>query len=122
MPQEAIGFHAQQPLENILKVGFQLLASNIRILTIWGTLLEIIRGIPEERDTPAGEELQWLTRYAVRYRYLGAEIEMDDPVELHGVIARIVLAIEERIKELTGVEELPRYTRPTRRLSDDGAY
>ncbi len=70
-------------------------------------------------DTPAGEELEWLTSYAVEYRYSGAEIRTDDPVELHRVIARTVAAIEERIKELTGVTELPRYTSPTRRLSDD---
>ena len=122
MPPEVIGFHAQQALENILKGWISAIGVEYQNTHDLGTLLEIIRGIPEERDTPAGEELQWLTRYAVRYRYLGAEIEMDDPVELHGVIARIVLAIEERIKELTGVDELPRYTRPTRRLSDGDAY
>lgn len=118
-PQETIGFHAQQTLENILKAWISAIGERYENTHDLEELMEIIRSTPEEWDTPAGEELKWLTRYAVRYRYTGAVVEMDDPVELHRVIARTVLAIEDRIKELTGVAELPRYTRPTRRSSDD---
>ena len=117
--QEAIGFHAQQALENILKGWISAIGGSYENTHDLDTLMGIIRDIPEERDAPASEELGWLTRYAVRYRYTGAVIEMDDPVELHRAIARTVAAIGERIKELTGVEELPGYTRPTRRLSDN---
>ena len=117
--QEAIGFHAQQALENILKGWISAIGGSYENTHDLDTLMGIIRDIPEEWDTSASEELGWLTRYAVRYRYTGAMIEMEDPEELHRAIARTVAAIEERIKELTGVAELPRYTRPTRRLSDD---
>ena len=117
--QEAIGFHAQQALENILKGWISAIGAGYRNTHDLEELLKIIKTRPEEMDTPAGEELEWLTSSAVEYRYSGAEIRMDDPVELHRVIARTVAAIEERIKELTGVSELPRYTRPTRRRDDD---
>ena len=119
--QEAIGFHAQQALENILKGWISAIGESYENTHDLDTLMGIIRDIPDEWDTPASEELGWLTRYAVRYRYTGAVIEMDDPAELHRAIARTVAAIEERIKGLIGVSELPRYTRPTRRLSDEDA-
>ncbi len=119
--QEAIGFHAQQALENILKGWISAVGVSYGNTHDLEELLKIIKTIPEEMDTRAGEELQWLTSYAVEYRYWGAEIEMEAPEELHRAIARVVAAIEERIKELTSVEELPRYTRPTRRLSDGDA-
>ena len=118
-PQEGVGFHAQQALENILKGWISAVGVSYGNTHDLEELLKIIKTIPEEMDTRAGEELQWLTSYAVEYRYWGAEIEMEDPEELHRTIARTVVAIEERIKELTGVSELPRYTRPTRRLSDE---
>ncbi len=117
--QEAIGFHAQQALENILKGWISAIGAGYRNTHDLEELLKIIKTRPEEMDTPAGEELEWLTSYAVEYRYSGAEIRMDDPVEFHRVIVRTVAAIEERIKELTGVSELPRYTRLTRRRDDD---
>ena len=117
VPQEAIGFHAQQALENILKGWISAVGESYENTHDLGILMGFIRSILEERDTPASEELRWLTRYAVRYRYTGAVIEMEDPAELHRAVARTVSAIEDRIKELTGVAELPRYSRPTRRLS-----
>ena len=83
-----------------------------------GSLIGIIRSGSQEYDTPAGEELAWLTEYAVEYRYEGARLIMDDPIELYFGIDRVVSAVEERIKALTGVEELPRYTPPTQRRAD----
>ena len=118
-PQEAIGFHAQQALENILKGWISALGIGYGNTHDLEELLKIVKTIPEEMDTRAGEELKWLTAYAVEYRYWGAEIVLEDPERLHQAIARTVAAIEERIKELTGVDELPRYSRPTWRLSDD---
>ena len=117
--QEAIGFHAQQALENILKGWISALGISYGNTHDLEELLKVIKTIPEEMDTRAGEELKWLTAYAVEYRYWGAEIVLEDPERLHQAIARTVAAIEERIKELTGVDELPRYSRPTWRLSDD---
>lgn len=119
VPQEGVGFHAQQVLENILKGWISAVGISYGNTHNLEELLKIIKTNPEEMDTRAGEELQWLTAYAVEYRYWGAEIEMEDPEGLHRAIARTVATIGERIKELTGVAELPRYTRPTRRLSDD---
>ena len=118
-PQEAVGFHAQQALENILKGWISAFGAEYRNTHELGTLLGIIRNNPEEHDTPAGEELTWLTQYAVEYRYEGARLVMDDPVEVYHAIERVVSAIEERIKALIGVEELPRYTPPTQRHSNE---
>ena len=114
-PQEAIGFHAQQTLENILKGWISAFGAEYGNTHDLGNLIGIIRSDSQEYDTPAGEELAWLTEYAVEYRYEGAILALYDPVELFHVIDRLVSAIEERIKALTGVEELPRYIPPTRR-------
>ena len=112
-PQEGIGFHAQQALENILKGWISAFGGEYGNTHDLGTLMGIIRNNPQENETPAGEELAWLTDYAVEYRYEGAQLIMDDPIELYFGIDRVVSAVEERIKALTGVEELPRYTPPT---------
>ena len=117
-PQEAIGFHAQQTVENILKAWISAVGASYRNTHLLSELLGIIKNIPEEQDTSASEELFWLTEYAVRYRYEGAVLEMDDPIELYERIMFAVEAIEERIKQLTGVNELPRYTPPTQRLPE----
>ena len=114
-PQEAIGFHAQQALENILKGWISAFGAEYGNTHDLGSLIGIIRSDSQEYDTSAGEELAWLTEYAVEYRYEGAQLVMDDPTEVYFAIDRVVSAIEERIKALTCVEELPRYTPPTRR-------
>ena len=123
-PQEAIGFHAQQALENILKGWISAFGAEYGNTHELGKLIGIIRSDSHEYGTPAGEELAWLTEYAVEYRYEGARLVMDDPIELYFALDRVVSAVEERIKALTGVEELPRYTPPTRRrtenVGDDG--
>ena len=117
-PQEAIGFHAQQALENILKAWISAVGAGYTNTHDLETLLGIIKNIPEEQDTPAGEELQWLTDYAVEYRYEGAIVRMDDPIGLYEHIVFVADAVYERIKELTGVDEMPRYAPPTQRLED----
>ena len=117
-PQEAIGFHAQQALENILKGWISAFGAEYGNTHELGKLIGIIRNDFHEYDTPAGEELAWLTEYAVEYRYEGARLIMDDPIELYFALERVTSAVEERIKTLTGVEELPRYTPPTRRRNE----
>ena len=116
--QEAIGFHAQQTLENILKAWISAFGGEYGNTHDLGSLMGIIRSNPDENETHAGEELDWLTEYAVEYRYEGARLIMDDPIELYFGIDRVVSAVEERIKTLTGVEELPRYTPPTQRRTE----
>ena len=118
-PQEGIGFHAQQALENILKGWISAFGGEYGNTHDLGTLMGIIRRDTQEYDTPAGEELAWLTEYAVEYRYEGARLIMDDPIELYFGIDRVVSAVEERIKALTGVEELPRYAPPTRGMANE---
>ena len=118
-PQEGIGFHAQQSLENILKGWISAFGGEYGNTHELGELIGIIRSNPHENETPAGEELAWLTGYAVEYRYEGAQLVMDDPVELYFGIDRVVSAVEERIKALTGVEELPRYTPPSRGMANE---
>ena len=117
-PQEAIGFHAQQALENILKAWISAVGLEYKNTHDLEELLGIIRSAPDELTTPAGVELKWLTDYAVKYRYAGAVIEMNDPQMLFRMIDDAAGAIYERIKALTGVDELPRYTPPTQRLPE----
>ena len=76
-----------------------------------GELIGLVRDVAGERETPAGEELAWLTSYGVACRYEGARVRMDDPADLYQVLESIIGAIKERISELTGVAELPRYER-----------
>ena len=118
-PQEAIGFHAQQAVENILKAWISAAGAEYTNTHDLERLLAIIKSIPDEQDTTAGDELYWLTLYAVRYRYEGAVLEMEDPIELYERIMFTVEAIEERIKALTGVDELPRYTPPGQRQTSE---
>ena len=119
LSQEIIGFIAQQTVENILKAWISAAGAEYRNTHQLSELLGIIKSLPEEQDTSASEELLWLTRYAVRYRYEGAILEMDDPIELYERILFAVEAIEERIKALTGVDQLPRYTPPGQRRDED---
>ncbi|MYE55412.1 MAG: HEPN domain-containing protein [Chloroflexi bacterium] len=118
-PQESIGFHAQQAIENILKAWISAVGLEYRNTHDLEELLGIIRSAPDELTTPAGVELRWLTEYAVKYRYEGAVLEMDDPQVLFRMIDDAVNTIYERIKVLTGVDELPRYTPPGQRRDDE---
>lgn len=118
LSQETVGFLAQQTVENILKAWISAVGAEYRNTHDLSELPGIIKNIPEEQDTSASEELLWLTCYAVRYRYEGAILEMDDPIELYERILFAVEAIEERIKTLTGVDELPRYMPPGQRRPD----
>ena len=103
--QEPIGFHAQQALENILKGWISALDDDYGNTHDLGDLMAIVRSHPEEEDTPAGEQLMWLTEYAVKYRYEGAVVEMDDRWELQSIVSDTVGAIMERINALAGNEE-----------------
>ena len=99
--QEAIGFHAQQAIENALKGWISALDDDYRNTHELGKLVAIIRRHPQEEDTPAGEQLTWLTSYAVEYRYEGAQVQMDDRFELLAGTTETVQAIINRIRTLT---------------------
>ena len=99
--QETIGFHAQQALENALKGWISALDGTYRNTHDIGNLAAIVREFPDESDTPAGEQLDWLTKYAVEYRYEGARIAIVDRFELLSVVNDTVMAILDRIRELS---------------------
>ena len=103
--QEAIGFHAQQALENALKGWISALDADYRNTHDLADLMAIVRQHPAESDTSAGERLAWLTEYAVRYRYAGAEVVMDDRFALLAAATETVAAILARIRVLTATEE-----------------
>ena len=103
--QEPIGFHAQQAVENALKGWISALNGEYGNTHDLSDLAATIRRHPEEEDSDAGERLFWLTQYAVKYRYEGAAVEMNDRRELLRIVSETVLAIIERIGELTGIEE-----------------
>ena len=99
--QEAIGFHAQQAIENALKGWISALDADYRNTHDLGKLIAIVRRHPQEEDTSAGEQLTWLTSYAVEYRYEGARVEMDDRFALLDGTTETVQAIIARIQTLT---------------------
>lgn len=108
-PQEDIGFHAQQAIENALKAWISSLDDEYRNIHDLADLAAVIRRHPTELDTPAYEALFWLTSYAVEYRYGGARVKLEDR---HGLLERVnALAdgIADRILQLTGSEP-PRWT------------
>ena len=103
--QEAIGFHAQQALENALKGWISALDADYHNTHDLMKLTAIVRQHPAEGDTSAGERLAWLTEYAVRYRYEGAEVVMDDRFALLAAATETVEAILARIRALTAGKE-----------------
>ena len=103
--QEIIGFIAQQALENVLKGWISALDDEYGNTHDLSELMATIRMRPSEDESDAGERLRWLTNYAVKYRYWGVEVHMDDRNELLRIVSETTLAIIKRIGELTGIEE-----------------
>ena len=103
--QEIIGFLAQQTLENALKGWISALDDEYGNTHNLSNLMAIIRMHPPEDESDAGERLRWLTNYAVKYRYWGVEVHMDDRRELLRIVSETVSAIIERIRTLTRAEE-----------------
>ena len=120
--QELIGFTAQQALENALKGWISALDAEYRNTHDLTRLAEIVRQHPAENDTSAGERLAWLTEYAVRYRYAGAEVVMDDRFALLAAVRETVEAIIARIRVLTATEgegSVPEADRPDSSVQPD---
>ena len=99
--QEAIGFHAQQALENALKGWISALDADYRNTHDLTKLIAIVRQHPAESTTSAGERLAWL----MRYRYAGAEVVMDDRFELLAAVGETVAAVLARLRALVAPEE-----------------
>ena len=108
-PQEIVGFLTQQSVENALKGWISALGGEYDRTHNLEGLIGKVRQYTSEENTLAGENLNWLTRYAVEYRYGGAVIEIADRRELLDVVADLVDAIAGRIKALTGSAP-PRWT------------
>ena len=126
--QEGMGFEAQQTVENALKSWLSCLnqaaiyTHNLRDL--WNELdklgeldKEETRNIQEAgqrlfdyieySDPSYPEEIKdWLTNYAVIYRYDGTEhqITQDERVILHEAISRLVEAILRHVHRLSGTD------------------
>ena len=98
--QKAIGFHAQQALENALKGWISALDTDYGNTHDLATLAAIVRQHPNEDPTPAGEKLAWLSQYAVRYRYADAHVVIDDRDALLSAVTETVEAIIARIRAL----------------------
>ncbi len=98
--QAAIGFHAQQAMENALKGWISALDDDYRNTHDLAKLAAIVRQHPAESHTPAGEKLAWLSRYAVRYRYADAQVVIDDRDALLSAVTETVEDIIVRIRGL----------------------
>lgn len=98
--QEAIGFHAQQALENALKGWISAIDADYGNTHDLAKLAAIVRQHPSENHTPAGETLAWLTGYAVRYRYSDAQVAIEDRDALLSEVTGNVEAIIARIRAL----------------------
>ena len=71
MPQESIGFHAQQALENILKAWISAIGSEYKNTHDINELLAVIRRSPDEQHIAGSDDMHWLTVYAVKVPIYG---------------------------------------------------
>ena len=124
--QEMYGFHAQQAVENAIKAWLSAANLNYRSVHDLREVADQILRDPTQANTLAaaqlrslidytsfqnpdrpGEQDNWLTRYAVSYRYSGASFRMDD-IDKDRFIREINLAVGtfiNRAYELTGTNE-----------------
>lgn len=106
-PQESMGFHAQQAVENALKGWISALGDRYRNQHAIEALSTIIRRHPTEDHVQAGESLVWLTDYAVKFRYEGAPEEMEDPVSVLEEVSELCRSVRNRVVTLTGRQDVP---------------
>ena len=92
-------------MENALKGWISALDAEYGNTHDLANLAAIVRRHPGENDTSAGERLAWLTEYAVKYRYQGAEAVMEDRSGLLAEVTETVEAILVRIRSLPATEE-----------------
>ena len=124
--QEIFGFHAQQAVENAIKAWLSAAGLEYRAVHDLQEVADQILADPTEAGTLAAAQLRlligytsfpnaghaggpdnWLTLYAVSYRYSGTAFRMDD-VDRDRFRAEINLAVRtftNRAYELTGTNE-----------------
>jgi len=124
--QEMYGFHAQQAIENAIIAWLSAADLDYRRVHNLAEPAEILLNDPSESNTlaaaqlrllmdytsyekedPPGEVANWLSLYAVVYRYSGARFRMDD-LERNRFQREITLAVRtfiNRAYELTGTGE-----------------
>ena len=124
--QEIYGFHAQQAVENALKAWLSAADLNYRRVHDLEETAQTLLDDPDESRTLAAEQLRllldytrfaepdhpgeydnWLTRYAVHYRYGGTTFRMTD-LDRERFSAAINLAVHtfaNRAGELTGTDD-----------------
>ena len=111
--QEALGFHAQQALENALKGWISALDAEYQNTHALNDLTAIVRRYPSESGLTesgvvAGERLSWLNSYAVTYRYAEVLDPMHrDRFKLLSSITETVEAIIARIGVLPASASCP---------------
>ncbi len=124
--QENYGFHAQQAVENSLKAWCSAVGLGYGRIHDIEEIAEKILNDPAESDMPAADQLRalleytsfeelrnpgelnnWLTRYAVFYRYGGTEFDMDNTEQdrFQQEITTAVRVFIERAQELTGTDD-----------------
>jgi HEPN domain-containing protein len=93
------GFHAQQAVEKALKAWLAFLGVDFPkthdLEELFALLLERGQGVPD-----AFQQLEYLTDYAVHFRYTVSE-ELDDKIDRVALI-RDVAAVVEHIERLIG--------------------
>ena len=121
--QESYGFHAQQAVENSIKAWLSSAGLEYRKVHDLEEISDVIFSSPSEANTLAAQQLSmlidytsfertdrpgeyenWLTRYAVDYRYSGTGFRMDDldRERFHQEIHLAVRTFINRAHELTG--------------------
>ena len=124
--QEIYGFHAQQAVENAIKAWLSAAELDYRRVHDLQEVADQVFNDPNESNTPAAAQLKllldytsfenpdypgkiqnWLTLYAVSYRYGGAAFRMDelDQDRFHREITLAVQTFINRAYELTGTTE-----------------
>ena len=123
--QEIYGFHAQQAVENAIKAWLSAADLDYRRVHDLQEVADQVFADPNESNTPAAAQLKllldytsfenpdypgiknWLTLYAVSYRYGGAAFRMDelDQDRFHREINLAVRTFINRAYELTGTNE-----------------
>ena len=124
--QEDYGFHAQQAVENAMKAWMSAADIDYRRIHDLEDVAERILNDPAERHTLAAEQLRllmdyttfevpnhpgefenWLTKYAVAYRYEGTGFRMDDleKTRFRQEIVAATLTFVNRAHELCGTND-----------------
>ena len=115
--QESYGFHAQQAVENAMKAWMSAADIDYHRIHDLEDAAERILNDPVENNTLAAGQLRllmdyttfenWLTKYAVAYRYEGTGFRMDDleKTRFRQEIVAATLTFVNRAHELCGTDD-----------------